>query len=267
MSYILDALKKSEQARGNRKTRGLLEEPVEVAVIPSSQPPKSSPRWPYIVAFTLLLNAGFFAFWLRPWQWGGNANISSSRISGGQFPETRRQDAPAIPPEPLTQLQMKQEDTQSQPGDIAVKKPIDSKLPQNPKAAGTKKGLKTANLEAAGKNQAVRVERPLRPAAASGIMSDIQPLKELGESSGKPAARQEPKWHELAPQIRDALPNLSVSMLIYSKRPEDRWININGSKKREGEEISAGIKLEEITPDGAIFSYQGHRFYKAVVGD
>jgi hypothetical protein len=310
MSYILDALKKSEQARGNRKIRGLLEEPVEVAFIQSSKPPKSFPRWLYIVVFTLLLNAGFFAFRLRPWQWGGNANISSSRISGGPFPETRPQTAPVIAPEPLTQLQVKQEVAQSQPGDIvenkipprdqeamqslkteparadrapaqppsatpgvsrkdevAVRKPDGSKPPQNPKAAGTKKGLKTANLEAAGKNQAVRVERPLRPAADSGIIADIEPLTGLGEFSGKPAARQEPKWYELAPQIRDALPNLSVSMLIYSKKPEDRWININGSKKREGEEISAGLKLEEITPDGAIFSYQGHRFYKGVVGD
>ncbi|HYA43918.1 MAG TPA: general secretion pathway protein GspB, partial [Syntrophobacteraceae bacterium] len=155
----------------------------------------------------------------------------------------------------------------SRKDEVAVRKPDGSKPPQNPKAAGTKKGLKTANLEAAGKNQAVRVERPLRPAADSGIIADIEPLTGLGEFSGKPAARQEPKWYELAPQIRDALPNLSVSMLIYSKKPEDRWININGSKKREGEEISAGLKLEEITPDGAIFSYQGHRFYKGVVGD
>ncbi len=306
MSYILDALKKSEQARGNRKTRGLIEEPVEVTLSPSSQPRESSPRWRYIIVFALLLNAGLFVFWLHPWQWGPNANVSSSRISGGQFPETRRQEAPVIAPALPTQLKVEQQATQNQPGkkensarnaptpdvatavsagppvsgtqthktvqdqikrEVAVKKPDGSKLPQNPKAAETKKGLKTADLEAAGKNQAVRVEQPLRPAAGSGIISDIQPLTELGESSGKPAALQAPKWYELAPQIRDALPNLSVSMLVYSKKPEDRWININGFKKRQGEEISAGLKLEEITPDGAIFNYQGHRFYKGVVGD
>jgi general secretion pathway protein B len=283
MSYILDALKKSEQARGNRKRRGLIEEPVAVTVIPSSQPRENSSRWPYIVVFTLLLNAGFFVFWLRPWQWGPNANVSSSRISGGQIPETRRQETSVIPPAtnapgpdavtavsagPPVSAPQTHKTVQDQIKDkVAVKKPDGSKLPQNPKAAETKKGLKTADLEATGKNQAVRVEQPLRPAAGSGIMSDIQPLAELGESSGKPAALKVPRLHELAPQIRDALPNLSVSMLVYSKKPEDRWININGSKKRQGETISEGLKLEEITPDGAIFSYQGHRFYKSVVGD
>ncbi len=68
MSYILDALIEFEQARGNLKTRGLLEEPVEATVVPPLEPPKSSPLWPYIVALILLLNAGLFVFWLRPWQ-------------------------------------------------------------------------------------------------------------------------------------------------------------------------------------------------------
>ncbi len=306
MSYILDALKKSERARGSRKTRCLIEGPVEATAVPSSQPRESSPRWPYIVVFALLLNAGLFVFWLHPWQWGTNANVSSSSISSGQFPQTRPQEAPVIPPAPLAQSQDEKQATQNQPrkeentepnapvpgvatavsaglavsgtqtlqtvqdqikDEGAAKKPDGPKLPQNPKAAETKKALKTADSEAAGKNQAVRAEQPLQPAAASGIISDIQPLAELGESSDKPAALHAPKWHELSPQIRNALPNLSVSMLVYSKKPEDRWININGSKRREGEKISADLKLETITPDGAIFSYQGHRFYKGVVED
>ncbi len=306
MSYILDAIKKSERARGSRKTRGLIKGPVEATAAPSSRPRESSPRWPYIVVFALLLNAGLFVFWLRPWQWGTHANVSSSSISSGQFPETRPQEAPVIPTAPLAQSLENEQASQNQPpkeentesnapapgvatavsagppvsgtqilktvqnpikDEGAVKKPDGPKLPQNPKAAETKTDLRTADLEAAGKNQAVRAEQPLRPAAASGIISDIQPLAELSESSDKPATLSAQKWHELAPQIRDALPNLSVSMLVYSKKPKDRWININGFKRREGDEISTDLKLEEITPEGAIFNYLGHRFYKGVLGD
>jgi hypothetical protein len=36
---------------------------------------------------------------------------------------------------------------------------------------------------------------------------------------------------------------------------------INGSMIREGEYLTAGLKLEEITPDGVIFSYQNYRFH------
>lgn len=361
MSYILDALKKSEEARGPRKTRGLLDVPII-----SSQPPKRSPRWPYLIALILFINAGFFVLWLHPWERGGNMDSSSSRTTGGPFPETRRQATPATQPELVTQAVDKQGNVQSQPeaelnlpasdgakavpqvpggetegkrsgpenaGQPAnpvesakidavsppvsgpqsshetaqeqvvettapsktpgamqgpktepvptepaavklpstppgaskttaaiVKKPSSPKVPQSTKAAGTKQGLKTAKSETVVKNQPVQVEESFQPEASSGIISDLQGL-------AKPAERKEPKWHELAPQVRDALPSMAVSMLIYSRNPAERWININGTKRKEGQEISSGLKVEEITPDGAVFSYQGQRFYKGVVGD
>jgi hypothetical protein len=117
------------------------------------------------------------------------------------------------------------------------------------------------------KKPAVSVEQPLQPWAGGGIISDLQDFTKLEASSRKPAAPPVPKWHELAPEVRDAIPNLVVSMLIYSHKTEERWININGSKRREGQEISSGLKLEQITPDGAIFNYRGQHFFKSVVGD
>ncbi len=142
----------------------------------------------------------------------------------------------------------------------AVKKLVSPKLPQSPVDAGAKQDLKTAKAETTVKNPSTRSEQSLQPTAGSGIVADLQGLS-------KPAAHPEPKWHELAPQVKDAIPNMSVSMLVYSRKPEERWININGAKRKEGQEISSGLKVEEITPDGAIFSYMGQRFYKGVVGD
>ncbi len=361
MSYILDALKKSEEARGPRKTRGLLDVPIR-----SSQPRKRSRRWPYLIALIMFLNAGFFVFWLHPWQGDGNLDASSSRITGGSFPETRPQAAPATQPARLAQAVENQGNAQSQaeapphlpvseapkaapripggerggelsttessgqtanpvepskiaavspavngtqsihetaqdhvvetkvppkdPGAMqspktgpvhtdpvpaklpsatpgaskttsaAVKKPVSPKPPQNTGGAGTKQSLKTAKADTAVQNPPARFEQSIQPSAGSGIVEDLKGLP-------KPAARPEPKWHELAPQVKDAMPNMSVSMLVYSRKPEERWINVNGAKRREGQEISSGLKVEEITPDGAIFSYQGQRFYKGVVGD
>ncbi len=141
-----------------------------------------------------------------------------------------------------------------------VKGPDSPKLPQSPRAIETKQGLKTAKSETAVKKPPGPVEKPFQAGAGGEIVAD---LKELA----KPAERREPRLNELAPQVRDAIPAISVSMLVYSRKPENRWININGSKRSEGQEIASGLKLEEITPDGAIFSYQGQRFYKSVVGD
>jgi hypothetical protein len=143
-----------------------------------------------------------------------------------------------------------------------------SKPPQDQKTAGTKQGLKTAKSQPSAKRQTGSVEPPHQSRSGNEIVSDLEDLTKLQErSSSKAAAPPAPRWHELAPAIRDAIPNLVVSMLIYAQKPEDRWININGVKRREGQEISSGLKLEQITPDGAIFSYRGQRFFKGVVGD
>ena len=118
MSYILDALKKSEEARGPRKTRGLLDVPIR-----SSQTRKRSRRWPYLIAFIMLLNAGLFVFWLHPWQRDGNMDVSNSRVTGGPTPETRPQAIPVTQPARLTQAVEKQVNEQSQSAEAALNPP------------------------------------------------------------------------------------------------------------------------------------------------
>ncbi|MGA2401882.1 MAG: general secretion pathway protein GspB [Syntrophobacteraceae bacterium] len=94
-----------------------------------------------------------------------------------------------------------------------------------------------------------------------------KPDAALETASDKAAASGQPlRYQDVPSQIRDSIP-LSISMLVYSKRPDDRWANINGSKMREGEQMLSGPSVEEIAPDGVVFSYQGHRFYKTMKGD
>ncbi|SPF46711.1 hypothetical protein SBDP1_610077 [Syntrophobacter sp. SbD1] len=304
MSYILDALKKSEQARRGRKGRGLLQGPIEAPVAPPKIAKSSRGRLCFI-AVILFINIGFFAYLLRPWQGGGNAGTGHAPP-----PETKEQSAQVIAPSPSVQLQAKHEPAETMPAEqeksppgptiseegraapsespatgtqtpdriqdqvaeIKSKrgvagKPAAVKPPQDPKTAATIKEMKTASLHEARKNSSMHSEQPVRPAGGSGILADMEPLTDLSGAQGEHAAARVLKWHELAPQIRDSIPNLSVSMLIYSKEPGERWININGSKRHEGDKISEGLKLEEITTDGAILSYQGRRFYKGVVGN
>jgi general secretion pathway protein B len=73
-----------------------------------------------------------------------------------------------------------------------------------------------------------------------------------------------PKLSESSLSSIDGLPKLSLSFLVYSKNPPDRMVSINGRMVREGQEVSAGLKLEEIAPDGVIFNYKGYRFRKGV---
>ena len=56
------------------------------------------------------------------------------------------------------------------------------------------------------------------------------------------------------------LPELKLELHVYSNRPQERFVFINGAKYREGETTQEGAAVEEITSDGVIMSARGNRF-------
>lgn len=67
-------------------------------------------------------------------------------------------------------------------------------------------------------------------------------------------------FDELPDSVRQGLPNMSMSVHYYSDIPSSRMITINGRTLKEGQELAAGLRLEEIRQEGAIFSYQDSLF-------
>lgn len=48
--------------------------------------------------------------------------------------------------------------------------------------------------------------------------------------------------------------------------PRNRLVDINDRLLREGMTVAPGLTLEQITPDGMIFSYKGYRFSRRAQG-
>jgi len=57
---------------------------------------------------------------------------------------------------------------------------------------------------------------------------------------------------------------MSVQLHAYSSKPDERLVYINAIRRREGESVMLGLRLEQITPDGMIFSYKGYRFKRGI---
>lgn len=53
---------------------------------------------------------------------------------------------------------------------------------------------------------------------------------------------------------------LQMQLHVHSSSPASRFVVVNGSRHREGDRLSAGPLIEEIVAEGAILSYQGRRF-------
>jgi hypothetical protein len=136
-----------------------------------------------------------------------------------------------------------------------------------PESLNKRASAKASAAEAKMNRQIAAVEQPNQIAGNKDLVSDLKTLtgseKPLGKAGSGPTGRLQ----DLPSPVRESVPRLSVSMLIYSSKPGERYININGSRMHEGQEVSGGVKVEEITPDGAVFIYQGYRFYKPVIGD
>ena len=89
--------------------------------------------------------------------------------------------------------------------------------------------------------------------------------------SGKPTSiagvAQEQKaipFGELPAQIQREIPAMTVQLHSYSSNPSERLVYINSTRLREGDSLMPGLSLEQVTPDGMIFSYKGYRFQRGI---
>ncbi len=64
----------------------------------------------------------------------------------------------------------------------------------------------------------------------------------------------------LPADIRSALPELVIAAHYYSSKPASRMASINGRIMRQGQSVTEDLILEEIIPEGVILSYLDYRF-------
>ena len=234
MSYILDALRKSDQQR----QRGAA--PTLLAV----QTPAVAPKQPALLAYGLLVavvvGVGVVIGWLRPWQTEQRAPEPKS-FTAKPLESTPREPGPApsaVAPQPAApELQTTQ--AEPAPSETAPQPKLQQKLKTvtRPKA----------KLSARAKLETDGPPHDVDPAAADAAVGP--PVLSLAE---------------LPPQIRQALPAMTISVHGYSEKPEARLVGINYRILREGDSVVPGLELQQITPDGMIFSFKGYRFRRGV---
>lgn len=248
MSYILEALRKSDQQR----QRGA------APTLPAAPAPAAASRQPAFLLYgllaALLVGAGMVIGWLRPWQSEQAAPARPAPVAVRPEPiavrpleSNPRQAAPtpsqmAPRPKPETRPQSATPPVQAAPAPIAAQ-------PQPPAHTGSKADgtRRQADALVSGRKPAPAPEQPAGNAAAD-------------------AARAQAviAMAELPLALQQELPAMTISVHAYSGNPRDRMVGINNRMLREGEYVVPGLKLEQITPDGMIFGYKGFSFRRGV---
>jgi general secretion pathway protein B len=77
-----------------------------------------------------------------------------------------------------------------------------------------------------------------------------------------PAASSEPALpsiYDLPIALRRDMPQMTVSMQVYSVDPARRFIVVDGERKKEGDAIH-DVAVREIRANGVVLEYRGQRF-------
>ena len=143
--------------------------------------------------------------------------------------------------------------------------------PMGPTAAAAPAGgARGERAMAAGDRPAAPVVRPLETEVEEGTAAaalEPPPLRVGGARVTR--APPQPRdggaigvrsLNELPPQATAGLPRLNIDLHVYGPDAAQRFVVLNGRRYREGERLQEGPMLERVTPDGAILNHRGLRF-------
>lgn len=239
MSFILDALKKSESDRQRQGGPALFE--VKVA------PPRHAlPPWAVAIAVLFVANLAVVG-WLLLRHAAAPAQ-AAARAPAHTGTEAAPGPAPASAP------------AAAAPAVVALNAPPAAAPPA---VAPAVHGVVTApsgptapgapvQSAAAAASEPPSNPDDLAPAAEpppSGVLGRVR----RGTDAGVPL------YQELAATPGSQLPQLRLDLHAYAERAGDRWVLINMHRLREGDSLE-GVRLERVTPDGAVLSYKGTQF-------
>lgn len=236
MSYILEALKMSEQARREAAA------PSPPSLLPPAgadekEPDRAWARY-LLIAALLLINVAAIALWQHPPD-TGTAPVPRAASAAPPAPT-------AAAPKPLAQAAVPPRESPAprvEPAAPVAEPPAAAASPQPPVIVA-------------------RVEP--RPAAPKARKAPAPPTPARSETAAAPPAKTEatpdPQANDDLPaNIEKQLPALALSGFIQD-RDQNNIVIVNDKLMREGDEVAPGLKLEKILPDGVVFNYKGYRF-------
>jgi general secretion pathway protein B len=234
VSFILDALKKSESERQRQSGPALYE--VKVA------PPRTRlPPWAIAIAALLVVNLGIVMWMLLRHSAHGSEPAAASAASVVAPPAAALPAPVAAAPPPATVVAPPPATATTQ----VTPPPLSADAPATASAAAPGSARAPAN-EPNPSDYAPAEE----PAPAGTLSTHVR----RGTVEGVPL------YQDAAATPGTQIPQLRLDLHVFAQRPQDRFVMINMHKLREGDSTAEGVHVDSITPEGALLSYNGQRF-------
>lgn len=231
MSYILDALKKSDKERKRGSVPDIMT--VQDIQMPGT---KKRPLWILLILVVLLLNA-VVLIWVSPWKSKNPQTVSDPASDKQIVAKSQLAD---------TKISSDKKNALQQSKKVNAGNDVRKEIKEKPKAMPETKITREASSIT-----------PPKKDEAGDTTSEAKP-----DDNHLPLPLPNKIYHmsELPQSLQQKLPAFAISTFLYSGDPGSRSVRINGQMMREGQYLSAGLKLEEIMQNGMIFSYQNYLF-------
>lgn len=251
MSYILDALKKSESERGHGAIPGV--QTVHSSSINYHQQKKTI--WPYFLIAAVLLNIAVIAYFIYTQNNLSQPTLATVVQNNAILASSTEASKNTVPT-------------------TVVGAPV-SITPAQPTPAISATQLANVTPDIPVKHTQTVAEDNFKASALTPETAANEPVTQppmtkpfvepTNERSNEPYDQKIVEQYELPENIQRQLPSLIISAHVFSSNPAQRSVIINNEFFEEKDYILDDVSLYEITGDGVIFSYNGFLFHDRTV--
>ena len=232
MSFILNALRKSEQERQKLQANSLISDQSET-------PKKYNERNLFIYGFifftvNLILTLGIISLIRTP------ASLPKFEVKDTSEKEPQAQ---LIEPVKKTvDLVHVDSPTELPNTRLVEEKPNNTPVPPITKPVTPKPQI---------------INKPPKEVLTENTPQPVTPVPIPEASTQK---QDLPYLRELPFRIQNKVPNLAISVFVYSDEPSERFVIINSNKYKVGQSLPNGINIKDITSNNLVLEYQNQVF-------
>ncbi len=265
MSYILDALRKSENQRRIGQTPDLASAPAAAA--------RPTRRWPAAAVAGLLVVAVAAAGWW--WLSDGQETDATPPVAEIETPVAEppaREQAPSPDrrrtvtdrrsPAQEPPVRSVSRPAPARPGAVPTPAPV---VPEGERerlvetVAEAERLIAEQMAHQAGEQAAEQAREDSR-AGQEPAAADLEPEEKELAGAWEPERSDFLEAWELPLDVRRELPELKLSIHVFSLEPDQRFVLINGERRLEGDGLGSGVQLVEVSRQGAVIEFRDYRF-------
>jgi len=255
MSFILDALKKSENERQGQRGLG-------VADVPVAREAPGAPVWIWWLLGLLAVNViVLLAVLLRP-EAEPAAGAATDAPAAGPA-ESRPATVPERVAPELAALvdRTRTERLSATPPDTGYGA-ADEASAAGPSAHSPSVDGPSADSPSADSPSAdsPSVDSPSASPGADAPEGEVIQQPQAAAASGEEQALALPTLDELRVRGDTGLPDLHLDIHVWSEQPRGRFVYVNTMKYREGDDLAEGPRVASIVRNGVVLEHNGRRF-------